>query len=143
MTIMAGHTSSVPPAPRRGPGDERVVARVWRALAALGVLVSGIVHAELWVQGYADIDVVGPLFLLNAISAATLTLLLVVWHHWLPLVGGIAFGGATLLAFVLSTTVGFYGVSETFAGTEELAAAGAELVAVVASTLALVREHGR
>lgn len=141
MSIMVGHTSPAPPAPGPGPGGRS--ARAWRTVAALGVLVSGVVHVLLWLRGYADIAVVGPLFLLNGVAAAVLTVLLLGWRHWLPLVGGIAFGGATLLAFVLSTTTGFYGVSETFAGAEELVSAGAEVVAVVASTVALVREHGR
>lgn len=117
---------------------------MWRWLAALAVLASAVVHLVLWTQGYSDITVVGPLFLLNAAGGAVLAVLLVTWRHWLPLVGGIGFGALTLIAFVLSTTVGFYGVSGgTFAGTNELIAAGSEVVAVVASTVALLREYFR
>lgn len=116
---------------------------MWRWTAALAVLASAVVHLVLWVQGYSDISVVGPLFLLNAVGGAVLAVLLVAWRHWLPLVGGIGFGAMTLVAFVLSTTVGFYGVSGSFAGTNEMIAAAAEVVAVVASTAAILREHGR
>jgi hypothetical protein len=142
MSIMGDSPAPVPPA----GGDARTrppVARGWRWIAALGVLVSAVVHVLLYVDGYDTIAVVGPLFLLNAVAGVVLAVLLVVWRHWLPLVGGIGFGALTLLAFVLSTTVGFYGVSESFAGTNELIAAGSEIVAVVASAAALLRENLR
>jgi hypothetical protein len=140
MSSMSVPTSSTPPSHGRGPAAQPL-ARAWRWVAAVGVLVSAAVHLVLWAQGYSDIPVVGPMFLLNAAGGVVLSVLLVVWKHWLPLVGGIAFGAATLVAFVLSTTVGFYGVHETFAGVNELVAAAAEIVAVVAAAVALVREH--
>jgi len=116
---------------------------VWRWLAAIAVLASAVVHLVLWAQGYSDISVVGPLFLLNAVGGAVLAVLLVTWRHWLPLVGGIGFGALTLIAFVLSATVGFYGVSGELAGLNELVAAATEVVAVVAATVALLREYVR
>lgn len=142
MSIMGTTSSPVPPAPR-GTHPRPPVSRVWRWVAAVAVLVSAAVHVLLYLDGYDTVAVVGPLFLLNAVGGAVLAVLLVVWRHWLPLVGAIGFGALTLLAFVLSTTVGFYGVSETFAGTEEIAAAAAEVVAVVAATVALLRENLR
>ncbi|MFE6969893.1 hypothetical protein [Isoptericola sp. NPDC057653] len=134
---------AVPPSPRATGGARPPFARGWRLAAAAAALVSAIVHVLLYVDGYDAIAVVGPLFLLNAVAGLVLAVLLVVWRHWLPLVGGIGFGGLTLLAFVLSTTVGFYGVNETFAGTNELLAAVSEVVAVVASAVALLREYVR
>ncbi|SKC79609.1 hypothetical protein [Krasilnikoviella flava] len=134
---------AVPPQPRPTTPDRPPVARAWRLVAAAAVLVSAVVHVVLYLDGYDTIAVVGPLFLLNAVAGLVLAVLLVVWRHWLPLVGGIGFGGATLLAFVLSTTVGFYGVNETFAGTNEIVAAASEVVAVVASAVALLREYVR
>lgn len=142
MTIMGTTSGPVPPAPG-GAHHRPSAARGWRWVAAIAVLVSAGVHVLLYLDGYDTIEVVGPLFLLNAVAGLVLAVLLVVWHHWLPLVGGIGFGALTLLAFVLSTTVGFYGVSESFAGTNELVAAGAEIVAVVAATVALLRESLR
>ena len=134
---------AVPPRPPSPSPARPPTARGWRLAAALAVLVSAVVHVVLYVDGYDTIAVVGPLFLLNAVAGVVLALLLVAWRHWLPLVGGIGFGGLTLLAFVLSTTVGFYGVNETFAGTTEIVAAAAEVVAVVASAVALLREYVR
>jgi hypothetical protein len=141
MSIMSGRPATTPPSHGRAPGT--VTARAWRWAAALGVAVSAVVHLVLWAQGYSDIPVVGPMFLLNGVGGLVLAVLLLAWRHWLPLVGGIGFGAATLVAFVLSTTVGFYGVHETFAGVNELVAAAAEIVAVAASTVALVREQVR
>ncbi|WP_278237166.1 hypothetical protein [Isoptericola sp. AK164] len=120
------------------------VAWVWRSLAAVSVAVSAVVHLVLWSDGYRDLDVVGPLFLLNAVGGFALAVLLVVWRHWLPLVGGIAFGALTLLAFVASGTVGFFDVSGPLMfGRNETIAAVAEVLAVVASTVALLREPSR
>ncbi|GAA1991253.1 hypothetical protein GCM10009718_31220 [Isoptericola halotolerans] len=116
---------------------------VWRSLAAAGVVVSALVHLVLWTRGYDDIPLVGPLFLVNAISGVVLAVLLLTWRHWLPLVGGIIFGAATLLAFVASATSDLLGITTQVVGTTELVAAAAELVAVVASTIALVREQAR
>ncbi|MGW8565763.1 hypothetical protein [Isoptericola sp. NPDC055881] len=135
--------SAVPPRPRAGGPPGRPFARVWRAVAAAGALVSAVIHVLLYLDGYDTIAVVGPLFLLNAVAGVVLAAALVIWRHWLPLVGGIGFGGLTLLAFVLSTTVGFYGVNETFAGTNELLAAASEVVTVVGSAVALLREYVR
>jgi hypothetical protein len=118
-------------------------ARAWRALSAVGVLVSAVVHLVLWFDGYRDIPLVGPLFLLNAVGGLVLAVLLVTWSHWLPLVGGIGFGAATLLAFVGSAAFGLLGISATFFGTNELIAAVAELAAVVGATAALLREQAR
>jgi len=140
---MDSSQGAVPPRPQARTPARPPTARVWRLVAAVGVLVSAVVHVLLYLDGYDTIAVVGPLFLLNAVAGVVLAVLLVAWRHWLPLVGGIGFGGLTLLAFVLSTTVGFYGVNESFAGTNEIVAAASEVVAVVGSAVALLREYVR
>ncbi|MCK9795508.1 hypothetical protein M1843_17325 [Isoptericola sp. 4D.3] len=140
---MDSSQGAVPPRPQVATPSRPSFARAWRLVAAAAALVSAVVHVVLYVDGYDTIAVVGPLFLLNAVAGVVLAVLLAVWRHWLPLVGGIGFGGLTLLAFVLSTTVGFYGINETFAGTTQLLAAASEVVVVVASTAALLREYVR
>jgi hypothetical protein len=130
------------PRPGTHPGAPRP-AWVWRSLAAVAVGVSAVVHLLEWQHGYRDIPWVGQLFLLNAVGGVVLTVLLMVWRHWLPLVGAIGFGAATLLAFVASTTVGFLGVTSRFSGESAWIAAAAEVVAVVAATAALLREQSR
>lgn len=141
MTIMDAPSGPVPA--KHGVSGTHV-AWFWRSAAAVGVAASAVVHLLLWNQGYQDLDVVGPLFLLNAAGGAVLAVLLVVWRHWLPLVGGIVFGATTLLAFVASGTVGFFDVSGPLMfGRDETIAAVAEVLAVVASTVALLREQRR
>lgn len=125
--------------------DPTPPATVWRWFGAAGVFVSALVHLVLWFQGYRDIDVVGPLFLLNAVGGVVLAVAILVWRHWLPLLGGIGFGLLTLTAYLLSATVGFFGVLSPFefAGTTEIIAAMADIVAVVGSGMALRRERAR
>ncbi|WP_123814996.1 hypothetical protein [Myceligenerans xiligouense] len=118
-------------------------AAVWRWFGATGVFVSALVHLVLWFQGYRDIDVIGPMFLLNAGGGVVLTVAIIVWRHWLPLLGGIGFGVLTLTAYLLSATVGFFGVLSPFefAGTPEVIAAMADVTAAVGSGAALWRER--
>jgi hypothetical protein len=127
-----------PPRPERARG-----AWVLRGLTAAGLLLSADVHLVLYLEGYRDIVVVGPLFLLNAVSGLALGLLVLMWRHWLPLLAAVGFGALTLAAFYVSTTVGFFGVRETVAGTQQVLAAASEWVVVVAGTLALVLERRR
>ncbi|MBL0886776.1 hypothetical protein [Myceligenerans indicum] len=119
-------------------------ATVWRWIGAVGVLASAAVHLVLWFQGYRDLEVVGPLFLLNAAGGVVLAVAILVWRHWLPLLGGIGFGLLTLTAYVLSATVGFFSVMTPFefAGTAEIVSAMADLTAIVGSGMAMLRERG-
>lgn len=112
-----------------------------RRMTAVAVLVSAAVHLWLWFDGFADIDVVGPLFLLNAAAGLVIGVATLAWRHWLPLLASIAFGAATLGAFVLSTTVGFFGVNERWSGTAVWVAAVSEAVAVIAGSAALLTER--
>lgn len=112
-----------------------------RALTAAGVLVSGLVHLYLWFDGFRDVSVVGPLFLLNAVAGVVLAIAVMTWRHWIPLFVAAGFGASTLGAFVISATVGLFGVQEVFWGTWQVIAAVAEIVAVVAGLAALWQEN--
>ncbi|MQA11410.1 MAG: hypothetical protein GEU98_23235 [Pseudonocardiaceae bacterium] len=104
-----------------------------RVLVVLGLLGSAWVHLDLWLVGYRDIEIIGPLFLVNVIAGAVLAIAVLAWRHWLPLLAAAGFGAATLGAFVLSVTVGLFGLrNELFWGTEQVLAAVAELVCIVA-----------
>lgn len=102
-----------------------------RGLAATAVLLSAVVHLELWLDGMQDVDVVGPAFLLNAIGGVAIGLALLLWRHWLPLLGAAGFGAATLGAYLLSTTVGFFGVREQVWTVAAVVSAVAEVAAVL------------
>ena len=114
---------------------------VIRLLTALGVLVSGAVHLWLWFDGFRDIDVIGPSFMLNAVAGLVIAVAVMAWRHWLPLLVAVGFGVSTLAAFLISTTVGLFGVHELFWGTSQMIAAVSELLAIGAGCVALWREN--
>ncbi|WP_227747952.1 hypothetical protein [Oerskovia douganii] len=141
----AGSTPGRSPASGTPPTPPPLPRGAWllRGVTAAGLLLSADVHLFLYVQGYRDIEVVGPLFLLNAVAGFALGLLVLVWRHWLPLLGAVGFSVATLGAFYLSTTVGFFAVEETLGGVQQVTAAVSEWVALVGALLALVVERRR
>jgi len=117
---------------------------VLRALVSAAVLLSAVAHLFLWADGMKSVSVVGPAFLLNAVGGIVLGILVLAWNHWLPLLGAIGFGLATLGAFILSTTSGgFFEVHETWSGAPQLTSAIAEIAAIVLAAAALVVERRR
>jgi len=127
------------------PAGAGAVETAARGLTAAGVLLSAVVHLELWAAGMRDVAVIGPGFLLNASGGLAIALATLLWRHWLPLAAALAFGAATLVAFVMSVTVGLFGVQETASGVPQVLAAAAEVAAVVFAVVALVamRRAGR
>lgn len=113
---------------------------VLRILTAVAVLVSAAVHFDLW-PAVRDNNVIGPAFLLNGIGGVVIALLVLFWKHWVPPLLAIGFGLSTIGAFVLSATAGMYGVHEHWTGFSVWAAFVAEVVAVVAGSLVLLRER--
>lgn len=105
-----------------------------RGLTAAGVLLSAVVHLDLWdVQNFRSIDTIGPLFLLNVIAGLVLGLAVLVWRHWLPNFLAAGFGASTVGAFWIAVVRqdGLFGVKETATGSSQVLAAVAEYVAVV------------
>ena len=77
------------------------------------VLVSGVIHAYLYIHGYRDIPTVGPAFLLQgSVFCALGVLILVGGPIWLQLAAAAGAAGS-LVAFALSRTVGLFGFTET------------------------------
>ena len=112
-----------------------------RLLAAVAVLVSAGVHLYLWFEGYRDVDVIGPAFMLNALGGAVIAALLLTWRHWIPALLTFGFGVSTLGAFVLSTTVGLFGLEESWTGWAVWTAAVSEVAAIVLGGLLLLRDN--
>lgn len=117
-----------------------------RAVLAVCVVVSGVVHFQLWRAGERNIDVVGPAFLLNAVAGVAIGVLLLVWRHWVPLFLAFGFGLVTLGAFVVATTpLGLFGARAQWSGWAEWTCAITEALAVVlgAAALRVEREPAR
>lgn len=112
-----------------------------RLVVAVAVLVSAAVHLWLWFDGFRVLDVIGPAFMVNAVAGVVIAVALVVWRHWLPLLAAVGFGAATFGAFLVSTTVGLFGVREPFFALWPMVANTSEVVAVVVGVVALLRER--
>jgi hypothetical protein len=76
------------------------------------LIVSGVVHAYLYIHGYQYIPTIGTAFLLQAgVFCALGVLVLVGGPDWLSWSGG-ALSVAAIIAFALSRTVGLLGFTE-------------------------------
>ena len=87
-----------------------------RIVGALLLAAMGWIHLDLWLDGYKNIDVIGPAFLLNVIAGFGLAaLLLVTPRRFLPWVAalGALFSLGTLGALLVSTWWGLFGFKET------------------------------
>jgi len=105
----------MPPQSTTTTGTSRTVLIGGRIVGALLLAAMAVIHLVLWFQGYRDIAVIGPGFMVNAVGGLVLAVaVLVVGTRRLPLVAGIAtvFTAGSLGALVISLTVGLFGVSE-------------------------------
>lgn len=104
----------VPDTTRRDAPD--LPARLLRVAAAAALAASGYIHAQLYIDGYRYIHVVGVLFLLQAAASFALACLLLAGTALRPpaLVEPIAAATAlgALAGFVASRTVGVFGFIE-------------------------------
>ncbi|BCZ20783.1 hypothetical protein MYSE111917_15910 [Mycobacterium senriense] len=79
---------------------------------AASLIVSAASHAYLYVHGYQHIPDIGPAFMAQASLSFAIALLILVggpvWLRW----AGAAVAAGSLVAFVLSRTVGLSGFSE-------------------------------
>jgi hypothetical protein len=109
-------------------------------IGAVAALASAAIHLWLWFDGVKDQGTVGALFVVNVVAGVVIAVMLVRWHHWLPLFLLAGFGATTLGAFVIATTVGLFGIETTWTWYGWLAAI-TEVVAVLAA-LAAARQEG-
>ncbi len=105
-------------APARSPS--RSPAALWSLrLVGAGLLlaIAGI-HLYLWQQGYRNIEVIGPAFLLQVvIGVGGAVLVLIAPRRLLPVAAalGALFAAGSLGALIVSTTVGLFGFVESTA----------------------------
>ncbi|WP_405883540.1 hypothetical protein OG762_36405 [Streptomyces sp. NBC_01136] len=92
---------------------ERLLAPALRSAIAATLAASGYIHAQLYVDEYRFIHIIGPLFLLQASVAFAVAALLLIGTPPLPLraaAAGVALGA--LAGFSASRTVGVFGFTE-------------------------------
>lgn len=147
MDTATDHQDGQPGSARREPAGPRPRrqgrATLLRVLLAAAVAVSAVVHLVLWQDGMRDVDVVGPAFLVNGVGGLAIAVAVIAWRHWLPLLAAVGFGAATLGAYVMSMTVGFFGVREQVWTAEAVVSAVTEVAAIVLGVAALLVERRR
>ena len=114
-----------------------------RVLAAAVVFVSALIHLEQWIVVFQHTAVVGPAMLVNFAGGVVIAVLVLRWRHWVPLALTVLFGASTLGAFLVSVTVGLFGVHEHWTGWIIFTAAAVEIAAIILGLAGLWNERRR
>ena len=91
----------------RPPGD--VVALGAVVAAAILMICSGLIHIHLWDIAYRHVATLGPLFLVQAVAALVLAVVLVVARVVVVALACMALMLGTVVGFILADTVGIFG----------------------------------
>jgi plastocyanin len=114
--------------PRNPTPTLRTAARLAGAAA---LLASGGIHLDLYITGYHALPTIGPLFLVQTVSALALGLVLTIRADEILPAGGALLAVGTLAGYVLSRAVGMFGFHEV-ASTAGLSAGLLDTLAFVA-----------
>ena len=111
-------------------------AALWTLIVVdAGLLItSGAIHLDLWNIAYRHVNVLGPLFLLQVISAWVIAIGLLATRHILAVLAGLGLVLGTILGFILVLTIGLFNFKLTFISGEAWATLIVEIVAVVMLT---------
>jgi hypothetical protein len=110
-----------------------------RNIGAAAAVVSALVHLWLWIDGVKDQGTVGALFVVNVIAGLAIAVMLVRWHHWVPLFLLAGFGVATLGCFLVAVTGSLFGISTGWSWYAWVAVVS-EVVAAVCGAYGLLHE---
>jgi hypothetical protein len=104
----------------RGPASLTSPAARWAvtllAVAGAGLLVwSGVLHLQLWSEGYRSISVIGPLFLVQGIASIAVAVALAAFRRLVLLAAGAVLAVGTAAGLLLSASVGLFGYTESLA----------------------------
>src|SRR5690349_22155931 len=87
--------------------------RSWYGIAGAALLIaSGAIHLDLYLTGYNSIPTIGPLFLLQIITAFLLAAVIPLTGLRLAYAAGAAFSIGTFIGYLLSLKVGLFGFTE-------------------------------
>jgi len=118
-----------------------------RVLTALAVLTSGLCHGYLYFyDGWGDIDVIGPLFMVNAVSGIVISVLVLAWRHWFSLFLAFGFCVVTAAGFLFSRYGGelaykLLGVNDMIWGWSQILCLVAEVIGAIAALGAFFAER--
>lgn len=111
-----------------------------RLVGALAAVVSAVVHLYLWLDGVKDQGTVGALFVVNVFAGLGIAVILLVWKHWIPLLGLAGFGAATIVCFLIAVNGELFGIHTDWSWYAWVAAAS-EVLAVLAGAYGLYEER--
>jgi hypothetical protein len=94
--------------------DARLPETVLIRAAAVLMVASGVIHVYLWHVAYRHVATLGPLFLVQAVSALVLAVLLATTRRGLFVLAAFGLMAGTIIGFVLVTSVGLFGFTLTF-----------------------------
>jgi hypothetical protein len=117
---------------------------VLRLAIAVGCVLIGAIHLNLYFDSYRHVEDVGRSFILNAVAAGVSAVIVLVWPHRLALLAPLVLANATLVAFGLSRTDrGIFNFTETGWNPSPDAALSVaiEIVTGLLAVLALYRER--
>jgi hypothetical protein len=101
---------------RQVPGAATPAARVAAVASivfgAAMIAVSAVIHLHLWLIGYRHIHLIGPAFLFQSISGLALAAALIGFPRLVTVLAGVGFCGGSVVALLLSATVGFLGLHD-------------------------------
>ena len=78
-------------------------------VAAILMICSGLIHIHLWDIAYRHVATLGPLFLVQALAALVLAVVLAVTRVVVVALACLALMVGTVVGFVLAATVGIFG----------------------------------
>ena len=126
------------------PSRPDPVALALLVLAALCVLVAGFQHGRLFHRGYAEVEIVGLLFFMNAIGSTVVVLTLIFGRVWLFVLGALSICVPSLVSIALShSATGFLGFREGGYDADALVIVVAEVAAIVLALTGAVAVRAR
>ena len=114
-----------------------MTARLTRLLAAIFLIIGGIVHYNLWRSGYRSIPKIGPLFMANFLGSIGIAGAVMISRRASIALAGIAFAAGSLAAVLLSRSVGVFGFTEMIWTKEAIITVISELGAIATLAVAV------
>jgi hypothetical protein len=109
------------------------------AAAAVLMVCSGLIHIHLWQIAYRHVATLGPLFLVQAVAALVLAVVLVLARVVVVALACMALMVGTLVGLILAATVGIFGFTLHIVTAWAYEALGAELLSTVALGVLVLR----
>jgi hypothetical protein len=91
-----------------GPAEGTILA-----VAAVLMAGSGLVHLYLWHLAYRHVATLGPLFLVQAVAALVLAVIVIATRRGIVIVAALGLMAGTIVGFILVATVGLFGFTLT------------------------------